>query len=130
MTLHYEALRAEADYRREQARNSWTSQPLTLATVTATRLWRRTLGWVRRLAQARSRPQPASRIDDALPASTGAGDGAASPAAAVRVHVTCWTDGSQSARRVADVIQEAVGQRFSAQPQMLNQSRKLTSHSS
>ncbi|GAA4842052.1 hypothetical protein [Garicola koreensis] len=114
MTLHYEAMRAEADYRLEQARRSWPSgTPRTADGVTG-RLWQTISQRLRRFALGhRSAPRQA---EPDRPAGSDA----------VRVHITCWTDGSEPARDVVEAIQEAVAQRFPSAPQEQLPARSFT----
>ena len=114
MTLHYETMRAEADYRREQATRSWPSGPPTTAGGATERLWRTVSQRVRRF-------WPGHR-----PAPRQAGPDRAAGSDAVRVHITCWTDGSQPARQVVETIQEAVAQRFPSAPQEQLPARSFT----
>ena len=88
MTLHYEAMRAEIDYRHEQARRSWPVRaPKPEAAGRRRRLWSVATRWIRLANRRRS---PGENI--------------------VRVHITCWTDGSQPADQVLRSIQDAVAQ--------------------
>lgn len=98
MTLHHEAMQAEIDYRHEQARRSWTTEPRSVQSIPR-RLWQTTARWARRLAGS----QPTQHAPKHQ---------ATAPGPIVRVHLMCWTDGTPTARRVAESIQSAVAQHF------------------
>lgn len=114
MTLHYEAMRAEADYRLEQARRSWPSGTPRTTDGATRRLWQTVSQRLRRFWIGR-RPAPRQAGPD-RPAGSDA----------VRVHITCWTDGSEPARQVVETIQEAVAQRFPSAPQEQLPTRSCT----
>ena len=114
MTLHYEAMRAEADYRIEQAKRSWPSGPPRTADGATGRLWRTLSQRLRRFWLGH---QPAPRR---------AGPDRPADSDAVRVHITCWTDGSQPAHQVVEAIEEAVAQRFPSAPQAQLPTRSFT----
>jgi|SRR5690625_2377163 len=113
MTLHYEAMRAEADYRLEQAKRSWPSGSSRTAGSVTGRLWRTASHHLRRVTLGH-RPAPRQAEPDRPSGSD-----------AVQVHISCWTDGSQSARQVLETIQDALDQHFPSAPGM-----QLSAHSS
>lgn len=108
MTLHYEAMQAEIAYRHEQARRSWPTRASKPEAAGRRRLWSVVTHWVRLLNRRRRTAASAPPLvhapaDHRTPAEN-----------IVRVHITCWTDGTQPARQVVETIQEAMGQRFTA----------------
>lgn len=118
MTLHYEAMRAEADYRFEQARRSWPTQSARSRGSTAIRLWQAISRWARRPSNGPRTAGSAATLDRDRSAKT------------VRVHITCWTDDSQPAHEVLEAAQEALAQRFTSTPEIQLQNCRLTHPSS
>lgn len=100
MTLHHEAMMAEVEYRREQASRSWPTRSPRANAEAAGRLWQTVARWARRLTRSGQTDQRAAQ-----PEATPTGP-------TVRIHISCWTDGSPSARQVGDSVGKAMAQHF------------------
>lgn len=100
MTLHHEAMMAEVEYRREQARRSWPTRSPRTTAAAPERWWQTAAQWARRLTRSgqldHRAPQPETTPTEPT----------------VRIHITCWTDGSPSARQVGDSVRTAMAQHF------------------